>query len=94
MKIRSLPKSAFSILAISLLLIVVAFNRPVDLPLRILVFSKTEGFRHTSIEAGKKAFTAMAAAKGFSAAFTEDAAQFTTPNLKKYHAVVFLSTTG
>ncbi|MES1224787.1 MAG: ThuA domain-containing protein, partial [Bacteroidota bacterium] len=61
---------------------------------RVLVFSKTEGFRHASIEAGKKAFSKMAAEKNFTPDFTEDAAQFNTANLKKYNAVVFLSTTG
>src|SRR5215469_16543689 len=61
---------------------------------RVLVFSKTEGFRHASIDAGKAAFAKMATEKGFAVDFTEDAAQFTTANLKKYNAVVFLSTTG
>ena len=61
---------------------------------RVLIFSKTDGFRHASIEAGKVAFSKMAAEKNFAADFTEDAAQFTTANLKKYNAVVFLSTTG
>ncbi len=60
----------------------------------ILVFSKTEGFRHESIEAGIAALQKMAQEKGFEAAFTEDAAQFTTGNLRQYHAVVFLNTTG
>ena len=31
----------------------------------VLVFSKTEGYRHASIEAGKKAFSKMATDKGF-----------------------------
>lgn len=61
---------------------------------RVLVFSKTEGFRHASIEAGKKAFEKMAAEKGFSVDFTEDAKQFTNASLKQYNAVVFLNTTG
>ena len=61
---------------------------------RVLVFSKTEGFHHASIDAGKRAFSQMAADKGFTVDFTEDAAQFTTANLKKFNAVIFLSTTG
>src|SRR5437868_12698398 len=61
---------------------------------RALVFSKTEGFHHASIDAGKKALAQMAAEKGFAVDFTVDATQFTTNNLKKYNAVVFLSTTG
>lgn len=61
---------------------------------RVLVFSKTEGFRHASIDAGKKALTQMANEKGFAVDFTEDASQFITANLKRYNAVLFLSTTG
>lgn len=60
----------------------------------VLVFSKTDGFRHASIGAGKTAFAKMATEKNFAVDFTEDAAQFVTANLKKYNAVVFLSTTG
>jgi len=61
---------------------------------RVLAFSKTDGFRHASIDAGKKALAQMAAEKGFAIDFTEDATQFATNNLKKYNAVVFLNTTG
>ncbi|HRH47731.1 MAG TPA: ThuA domain-containing protein [Panacibacter sp.] len=61
---------------------------------RVLVFSKTEGFHHASIDAGKTAFTKMAAEKNFAVDFTDDASKFTTANLKQYSAVVFLSTTG
>ena len=49
---------------------------------RVLVFSKTAGFRHASIDAGKKALTQMATDKGFAIDFTEDATQFVTNNLK------------
>jgi cytochrome c len=61
---------------------------------RVMVFSKTAGFRHASIEAGKAAFQKMAKEKGFAADITEDAGQFTAENLKRYRAVVFLNTTG
>ncbi|NNV57937.1 ThuA domain-containing protein [Limnovirga soli] len=61
---------------------------------RVLVFSKTEGFRHASIGAGKTALTKMAAEKGFAIDFTEDATMFVAANLKQYKAVLFLSTTG
>lgn len=61
---------------------------------RVLVFSKTAAFRHASIEVGKVAFQKMAKEKGFVVDLTEDATQFNTENLKRYRAVVFLSTTG
>jgi cytochrome c len=63
-------------------------------PPRVLVFSKTKGFRHQSIEAGKAALIKLGAEKGFGVDTTESADVFTTENLKKYRAVIFLSTTG
>ncbi|MDQ1140565.1 ThuA domain-containing protein [Pedobacter agri] len=61
---------------------------------RILVFSKTKGFRHNSIEAGKTALVKMGKEKNFVVDTTENAALFTSDLLKKYAAVVFLNTTG
>lgn len=62
--------------------------------IKLLVFSKTTGFRHDSIEPGMEAIKKMAAEKGFEADFTEDATAFTEKNLGRYSAVVFLNTTG
>ncbi len=67
---------------------------PQTRPDRILVFSKTGGFRHSSIEPGIAALRDLGDANGFAVDATEDAGQFTTPNLSRYQAVVFLSTTG
>ncbi len=61
---------------------------------RLLVFSKTGGFRHASIKDGKIALQKLAAEHNFSVDFTEDAAAFTDANLAHYDAVVFLLTTG
>ena len=61
---------------------------------RILVFSKTRGYRHASIEAGKPAIVALGEKNGFDVDTTEDSTVFTDKNLKKYDAIVFLSTTG
>ena len=61
---------------------------------RILVFSKTKGFRHNSIEAGKTALIKIGKEKNFVVDTTENAALFTSDLLKKYAAVVFLNTTG
>ena len=64
-------------------------------PQRLLVFSKTEKFRHTQgIAAGKLAIMQMGKENKFEVDTTEDAGVFTPVNLKKYAAVVFLSTTG
>ncbi|MBB4901202.1 lectin [Streptomyces griseomycini] len=60
----------------------------------VLVFSKTAGFRHSSIDDGIAALRDLGTANNFSVVATEDAQAFTTGNLARYKAVVFLSTTG
>ncbi|MGW5306322.1 ThuA domain-containing protein [Streptomyces griseoluteus] len=61
---------------------------------RVLVFSKTAGFRHDSIPDGVAAVQQLGATDGLTVDATEDAGAFTTRNLRRYDAVVFLSTTG
>ncbi|MBD2699274.1 ThuA domain-containing protein [Spirosoma sp. BT702] len=61
---------------------------------RVLVFSKTKGFRHSSIPAGKMAIMKLGKENGFAVDTTEDAGKFTEANLKQYGAVIWLSTTG
>jgi type 1 glutamine amidotransferase len=65
-----------------------------DPPYRVLVFSKTAGFRHDSIPAGIAAFRSLGTTNNFTVDATEDANAFTTANLANYQAVVFMSTTG
>ena len=61
---------------------------------RVLVFSKTAGYRHSSIPNGIAAIRKLGQANGFAVDATEDAGAFTQKNLARYRAVVFLSTTG
>ncbi|MEO5904715.1 MAG: ThuA domain-containing protein [Gemmatimonadaceae bacterium] len=61
---------------------------------RVLVFSKTAGFRHSSIEIGIATIRKLGQENGFSVDATEDAGAFTSKNLGRYNAVVFLNTTG
>ncbi|MCZ4515713.1 ThuA domain-containing protein [Streptomyces sp. ActVer] len=61
---------------------------------RVLVFSKTAGFRHDSIPEGVAAVKSLGAENGFRVDATEDAGAFSSRNLARYDAVVFLSTTG
>ena len=63
-------------------------------PFRVLVFSRTAGFRHLSIATGIETVTELGAAAGFEVDATEDPAQFTPKNLKGYDVVLFLNTTG
>ncbi|GAA2423810.1 ThuA domain-containing protein [Streptomyces glaucus] len=61
---------------------------------RVLVFSKTAGFRHDSIPEGVATVKQLGQAGGFRVDATEDAGAFTQRNLRRYAAVVFMSTTG
>jgi type 1 glutamine amidotransferase len=61
---------------------------------RILVFTKTTGFRHASIPVGLRAVRELARRNGIGVDTTEDGAAFTRTNLARYRAVVFLLTTG
>lgn len=62
-------------------------------PLRIQLFSRTNGFRHDSIEAARAAIGAIAAMHGASMDHTEDPAVLTAA-LSHTDVVVFLMTTG
>jgi type 1 glutamine amidotransferase len=61
---------------------------------KILVFTKTRGFYHTSIVSGVRALVKLGVDHGVAVDTTTDAALFTGKKLKQYAAVVFLSTTG
>jgi cytochrome c len=62
-------------------------------PTSVLVFSRTEGFRHDSIADGIAAIEALGATNGFTVSATEDDAAFTDVELAGHQAVIFLSTT-
>ncbi|WP_211590268.1 ThuA domain-containing protein [Microbispora sp. H11081] len=61
---------------------------------KVLVFSKTTGFRHDSIPEGIAAVQQLGQQNNFAVDTTEDSTQFTDENLAQYQAVVFMSTTG
>ncbi|CAN5439575.1 hypothetical protein BH23BAC1_BH23BAC1_15830 [soil metagenome] len=61
---------------------------------RILVFSKTAGFRHASIEDGLAAIQTLGKKNGILVDTTENSENINEDNLKKYQAVIFLNTTG
>jgi type 1 glutamine amidotransferase len=61
---------------------------------RVLVFSRTKGFRHGSIPTGVAAITELGTSHGFAVDATEDPSVFTDEGLRRYGAVVFMSTTG
>lgn len=61
---------------------------------KVLVFSKTAGFHHESIANGNKAIMQLGSQHDFDVDTTTNAEMFNDDSLKKYSAVVFLSTTG
>ena len=61
---------------------------------KVLVFSKTMGFKHASIPAGLAAIQKLGTENGFEVDTTKNADMFNEDNLKQYSTVVFLSTTG
>lgn len=61
---------------------------------RILLFSKTVGFRHASIPDAIAAIEALGESNGFDVEQTEDSSSFTPETLGAYDAVIFVMTTG
>jgi type 1 glutamine amidotransferase len=62
---------------------------------KILIFSKTNGFRHGSIETGAKALTLLGEKTGaWTAVHSEDDSMFEPDTLKQFDAVVMVNTTG
>ena len=60
----------------------------------LLVFSKTEKFRHQSIPTAQEAIRQMAVQENWQVTFTEDATAFESDSLHRYEVVVFLLTSG
>jgi len=61
---------------------------------RILVFSKTLGFRHGSITNGIQMLQTIASSERWTVEASEDAALFNPLDLARFRSVVWLSTTG
>ncbi|WP_436499765.1 ThuA domain-containing protein [Actinokineospora sp. HUAS TT18] len=59
---------------------------------RVLVFSKTTFFTHSSIPAGKAAIQKLGVDHNFEVVVSDDAAQFTDANLATFDAIVFNNT--
>jgi len=61
---------------------------------KVLLFSKTLGYRHANIPLGIAAIRQMGLDNHFDVAATEDGSVFNAENLRQYKAIVFLSVTG
>lgn len=62
-------------------------------PFKALIYSRTAGFRHTSIEVGIAAIEQLGADNNFSVDATEDPTAFTPENLASYDLLIWLNTT-
>jgi type 1 glutamine amidotransferase len=70
-----------------------AFAKPAK-PRKVLIFSKTAGFRHESIATGKLAFTELGKKTGaFEAVISDDLSNFEPKTIDQFDAILFLSTT-
>ncbi len=74
-------------------------NAPLDgslptSPPRVLVFTRTLGFRHSAIAAAITALMQAGTDRGWRFTFTEDATRFTDENLAGFDVVAFLLTSG
>ncbi|MFC5283056.1 ThuA domain-containing protein [Pedobacter alpinus] len=90
-------KKSFNILHLSLVFIIllsVTNSVSAMQSNKVLVFSKTKGFKHKSIPAGIAAIKKLALENNFIADTTTNAEFFTESNLKQYKTVIFLSPTG
>jgi type 1 glutamine amidotransferase len=61
---------------------------------KVLIFSKTNGFRHESIPAGIAAIKQLGEQNNFSVVATEDSTFLTDEHLRDVKVLIFLSTTG
>ena len=62
--------------------------------MRILIFTKTAGYRHASIPVGIHTLRQLGTQYGFGVEATEDATTFDDDTLANFDVVVFLNTTG
>lgn len=61
---------------------------------KVLVYTKTLGWRHQSIETGVKTIEEFGSKHNFEVTHTEDSLHFSQQDLRQYNAIVFLNTTG
>src|SRR5689334_19943675 len=90
----SLPKSLGRLVPfVVLVLLLNACHSGKPTPPRVLVFSKTKGWKHSSIPFADAAIQKLGKENGFAVDTTKNAAYFVDDSLKRYHAVVFNNTT-
>ena len=76
---------------LSLLLLISIFGCSSNNETKLLIFSKTAGFRHGSIETGQKAIEKLGSENGFSVTITENPEYFNEDSLKDFSTVIYLN---
>lgn len=61
---------------------------------RVLIFTKTTGYRHKSIPKGVETVTKLLKAEKIIPVHSEDANYFSTDSLRQFAAIIFLNTSG
>ena len=89
MKLNRLLKSALLILVLFTAFLFASKKKEAA----VLIFSKTNGYRHQSIPVGIEAIKKMGLENKFTVDATEDSLAFTDDNLAKYNAIIFLNPT-
>jgi type 1 glutamine amidotransferase len=64
------------------------------MPPRVLLYSKTTGFRHDSIEEGARALARVCNERGWEVLATEDPTSFHAARLARFDLALFLNTNG
>ena len=86
-------KKSFFLSILTLVLILASCGNQREGNPKVLIFSKTMGYKHASIPVGIAAIEKLGVENGFEVDTTKNAELFNEENLKKYAAVIFLSTT-
>jgi cytochrome c len=89
-----LHKQSRSCCLFFLLIILFAFQSCEKKKPRVLVFSRTKGWKHTSIPFGMAAIQKLGQENNFEVDTTREATRFTEDGLKPYDAIIFLCTSG
>jgi cyclophilin family peptidyl-prolyl cis-trans isomerase/type 1 glutamine amidotransferase len=90
-----MPRALAMVAAAACAAFLVPASSPAPAPTaRVLVFTKTTGFRHDSIPAAVSALRELGARNRLAVDATEDAAAFSDANLERYDVVAFVLTTG
>ncbi len=94
MKRKKLNKILLFISFLTIMLSTMGFQSSKKQVKNILIFTKTAGYRHKSIDQGVAAIRTLGDKHGFTVFHTEDDSFINPGNLKHYHTVIFLNTTG